>query len=303
MRKAEMSYKLEKQESLPKTVQRVAIEEIDASLESMKTMNVHEAVHDVRKRLKKLRALARLVRDEMGEKDYKEINIYFRDLGRDLSPIRDLTAHIETIEALRARYGDHLYALFFNTVIKEIEKERDEMEAKLKEQEFFSKYVVEKLQKAQKSVKKWPVKSKDLQVGLPGVERVYKRGYKAMHRSAESPEDKIYHEWRKRVKYLWYHYRLLEDLWPGLFSTLQSEVHDLADLLGNDHDLVVLNEKLKSGDLELKENKQKEVLEALSQEYSDDLRQRSQALGQLIFAEKPKVFTERIGKYIEMNWD
>ena len=167
-------------------------------------MNIHEAVHDIRKRLKKLRALARLVRDEMGEENYKSINIYYRDLGRELSDFRDLTAHMETIETLRDRYGNYLYVNFFNSVIKEIEKERDEMEKQLKADNFFSDYLVSQLEYAQKDLTKWPVSSNEINVILPGVERVYRRGKNALNNAYKDPTKENFHEWRKRVKYLWY---------------------------------------------------------------------------------------------------
>lgn len=298
-----MSYKLEKQEALPANVKRVATEELEGALISLATLNLHEAVHDIRKRLKKLRALLRLVRDEMGEDNYKELNIFFRDLGRELSAVRDLTAHMETMEALRQRYGDHLYVDFFNSVNKEIDKQRQELEEQLREEEFFSRHITEKLQKAKEKVDKWPVKNEQLEVAFPSIQRVYKRGYTALQETGNSADDKLYHEWRKRVKYLWYHSLLLEDLWPGLLQPLQEEIHHLANLLGDDHDLVTLNQKLDSGDLDLKDNKQQEVLQALIREYSNDLREQARVQGNLIYAEKPSAFTKRLEKYSEANWN
>ena len=79
-----MTYKLEKDQPLKKSITSLAKEEVQGCLESLRQMNIHEAVHDIRKRLKKLRALARLVRDEMGEENYKSINIYYRDLGKEI---------------------------------------------------------------------------------------------------------------------------------------------------------------------------------------------------------------------------
>ena len=48
------------------------------------------------------------------------------------------------------------------------------------------------------------------------------------------------HEWRKRVKHLWYHHTLLRSLWPPVMEVTGDEAHALSDHLGDDHDLAVL---------------------------------------------------------------
>ena len=48
------------------------------------------------------------------------------------------------------------------------------------------------------------------------------------------------HEWRKRTKDLRYALELLEPLWPDVMEAFAAEVDDLADLLGEDHDLALL---------------------------------------------------------------
>ena len=48
----------------------------------------------------------------------------------------------------------------------------------------------------------------------PGVRRQYGRGADALASLGDAPTDEQLHEWRKRAKDLWYHLRLLRDLWP-----------------------------------------------------------------------------------------
>lgn len=297
-----MSYKFETTESIQKNLRSVATEELDGCLQALETMDIHEAVHDIRKRLKKLRALARLLRDEMGEENYKSINIYFRDLGQELSPIRDLTAHMETMEAIRARYGKYVYVRFFNNINRELEKERDKMEAALRKEKFFD-HIRKKLEKARNELVDWPVNANDILVILPSIKRVYKRGRKALKNSSKNPGKEIFHEWRKRVKYLWYQVLLLQDLWPDLFSTWESEIHELANYLGVDHDLMVLRDKLKDTGLNLKDEAQQEMLHALIGEYSHQLRTQAWVKGELIYSEKPKHFVKRMQAYTNVNWN
>ena len=298
-----MSYQLDKDIALKKNISDIAAEEIKGCLNSLDNMGVHEAVHDIRKRLKKLRALARLVRDELGEDTYKKINIYFRDVGRELSDFRDLTAHIETINLLNERYGKYLYVNFFNSITAQFEQQRSEMEKELKDQNFFSDHLPDKLKYAREKLVKWPVKSNDIHIILPSIKRVYKRGKNALENSYANPTDENFHEWRKRVKYLWYQTLLLQETWPQFFQTLETEVHQLADFLGDDHDLMVFKKKINSEVITAKDPQQLELMNALINQCSIHLRNNARTKGELIYAETPSEFAKRIGSYTEVNWN
>ncbi len=298
-----MVYKLNKDSSLVKNISRIAHEEIEASLISLESLNVHEAIHDIRKRLKKLRALSRLVRDELGEENYKSINIYFRDLGKEISDFRDLTAHLETIELLNERFGKHLYVNFFRTFVKQIEEERNQMEEALRAQNFFTEHLVNKLSKAKEELINWPVDSNNIDIILPSIARVYRRGRYALNEAYEDPTKENFHEWRKRVKYLWYQTLLLQETWPNFFDTMEDEIHQLADHLGNDHDLMVLKEKILADDFSLKDEGHQSLMIAIINEHSIFLRSAAKIKGELIYAETPEDFKKRIGKYTQINWN
>ena len=297
-----MSYRLQKEESFQQNIQRITSEEIEKCLASLKNLEIHEAVHDIRKRLKKIRALARLVRKDLGEPKYKSINIYFRDLGRELSPLRDLTSHMETLRMLEERYGDHIYVNFFKTIISELQAERHMFEEKLREKEFFKSSLHDKLEKAKTDLVEWPLSSNEIAIIVPGIKKVYKRGNNALKDSYKNGDMAVFHEWRKRAKYLWYHLRLLRELWPGLFKKWQSEAHKLANLLGDDHDLMILNEKLKTSPKLCKTEEQREMLQALIMEMSSNLRSQAHELGALMYAEKVPQFKKRIERYMEIGW-
>lgn len=296
-----MSYRLYKEETLQHNIQRVVSEEIDKCIASLQKLEINEAVHDIRKRLKKIRAVARLVRKDLGEKKYKSINIYFRDLGRELSRLRDLASHMETIQMLEERYGNHIYTNFFKSINSELQSERDALEEKLRENQFFKGYLLDKLEKAKTDLVEWPLSSSEMSIVVPGIQKVYKRGSKALKESYKSADAAVFHEWRKRAKYLWYHLRLLRELWPGLFKKWQHEAHILANYLGDDHDLMILNEKINSYPDLLKSREQQEMLQGLIHEMSSNLRLQAHELGALIYAEKPADFKNRMKKYVKIS--
>ena len=59
-----------------------------------------QTVHEVRKSLKRLRALMRLLRGELGRKRYARENAALRDCGRRLAGARDAEVMVGTLDAL-----------------------------------------------------------------------------------------------------------------------------------------------------------------------------------------------------------
>ena len=63
-------------------------------------------MHEARKDMKKLRALLRLVRGELGDRVYAFENTCFRDTARELSGVRDADVMLATLGHLEERYGE-----------------------------------------------------------------------------------------------------------------------------------------------------------------------------------------------------
>jgi CHAD domain-containing protein len=101
------------------------------------------------------------------------------------------------------------------------------------------------------------------------------------------------HEWRKRVKDLWYQLRLVRKAWPDQLDPLAEDAHALADQLGDHHDLTVLAADL-AGREELAESG---VLAALIERRQSELLDAALKLGARLYAEKPKAFERRLGSY------
>ena len=144
----------------------------------------------------------------------------------------------------------------------------------------------------------WPLGKQGFELLRPGLQRAYARGRRRYREAREDPSDERLHELRKRSKDLWYHLRLLRRGWPEVIETTADEAHELSDLLGDDHDLVVLGADLEHGFEPLTDG-QREHLRKLIEARRGELQEQSFALAERIFAEKPKRFVKRIGAYWE----
>lgn len=185
-----MSFRLQTSESLPAGIKRIATEQIDRALTQLTEApeGKDEAVHDARKRFKKVRAVLRLVRGEIGQDVYKKENICYRDAGRRLSNVRDSVVMIETLDELTEYFGDQLLDDAFAGVRKALINAHKAAKQRILEQENTPEEVIETIQNARPRVAQWPIENNDFWALADGLHRVYKRGYNRMAEAYAKPE-------------------------------------------------------------------------------------------------------------------
>src|SRR4029453_7737399 len=100
--------RLRLQETLPDGVRRIVLEQIDRSLDRLtqRSGNRDRAIHDTRVCFKKIRALLRLVRFDIGEAVFSHENIFYRDVGRQLAALRDTAVVADVLESLINDFAD-----------------------------------------------------------------------------------------------------------------------------------------------------------------------------------------------------
>ena len=292
-----MTYKLKAHESVSKGIKRIATEQIEKAISELSTtdeLGVDEAVHQVRKRLKKTRAVVRLVRDSLGKKSYKQENARFRDLGRNLASLRDSGVQIESLDNLATHFKD-IAPETFTDMRRELEAiYRQEYQQVLNEGILIS--VKNQLKDAKDAIADWTIKANDWSAIDKSLQRVYKQGYKGLDQSRSKPTAENLHEWRKQVKYLRYQLKILSQIWSEIMTEWVDQTHDLSDYLGKDHDLAVLKE-LVSTQPERYRQDTLESLTALIDRRRQELQSAAIFLGKRIYTEKPKDFTARLGNY------
>jgi CHAD domain-containing protein len=285
-------YRLRKGEAVPEGVARIACGRIDNALDELRgktDSTPEEAVHEARKDMKKLRALLRLVRAELGDKAFRRESTHFRDAGRELSGVRDADVMLATLGELEERYQGELRAKAAGDLRQALEAHRIRTAAGARAQA--SEAAIEMLEGARRRVAGWPLEHDGFEAVEGGLRRVYRQGRQAWRAAEDDPSVEALHEWRKRVKDLWYHCLILRGTWKPVMSALADEAHELSDRLGDDHDLAVLlawAEDHGAGSSEL---------EAVVAGRRRELRDDAFAYGARLYADKPKVFVGRIGRW------
>jgi len=281
---------------VPDGIKRMALEQIESALDQTKTRSrkLDDAVHDTRVCFKKLRGLLRLVRYDLGDKKYQQENSSYRNANRRLSSVRDTAAMAETLDKLKERFVDQLAEDAFQSVRKSLTRSKRKRQAEKKKT---LADVGRTIVAARKRVEKWSLAHNGFGAVGQGLTDVYKQGRLGFANAYRKQRVKDFHEWRKQVKYLWYHVRLLRQLWPEPLKNLADELETLTDYLSDDHDLALLRDKVLEQSGKSDDGTEIEALVALIDQHRGELQVKAKVLGARIYAEKPAAFVGRTRTY------
>ncbi|MGK2932521.1 MAG: CHAD domain-containing protein [Solirubrobacterales bacterium] len=276
-------------------VRRVARGRVESALKHLRSSDPEaraDSIHEARKDMKKMRAVLRLVRDDLGKETFRTENRRYRDAARLLSDARDSEVLVETIESLVSEHPEEVAAAA--PFLREFEARRD------RDRESGGTTIDSRLRRAAQTIEEggrlidgWTLTEADWQLFAGGLRRTYRDGRRRLEDVEADGSPEAVHEWRKRVKDLWYQLRLLRDSWKDGLKAPIREIGHLADLLGGYNDLSVLLEELE----EDRVHGQAAGLRAIAMARQAELLEDALRLGRRVYAEKPRQFTDRIGAY------
>jgi CHAD domain-containing protein len=290
------AYRLKRGEPVPEGIARIARGRIDHAIDALgDESDPVEGVHDARKDMKKLRALLRLVRGEIGEETFRRESDCFRDAARELSGVRDADVMLATLGDLEERYPDDLPADAAGGLRQALEAHRLRTTGGGRAQA--AKTVVAVLTEARGRVADWPLERDGFEPLEAGLRRTYRRGRRGWRAAASDTTPENMHEWRKRVKDLWYHCSILERSWKPVMSALADEAHELSDRLGDDHDLTVLHAWAHEHAAALDGADRLHAFEAVVRARREELQEEAFTYGARLYADKPGAFVSRIERW------
>ncbi|MCY4604726.1 MAG: CHAD domain-containing protein [Gemmatimonadetes bacterium] len=294
-----MEYRLKRGESVPEGVRRMAAEQLDKALEHLACQDGKrdKHIHEARKATKRLRALMRLVRRELGDEVYALENQCYRDAGQRLSGLRDATVLVETLDRLVESLGEDVPKSRFVRVRSWLVERRDQVYGQVASSDRAVQEVIANLAQARERLEDWNLQRQGWRGIRVGLQRIYARGRRDFASAYALPSDEAFHDWRKQAKYLWYHTQILENIWPSVMQAQAEELDQLGELLGQDHDLAVLRTTVLA---EFPRAGATATLRALESRIGE-VRARKQAEARLqaerIYLERPRDFTRRLRGY------
>ena len=235
-----MAYRFKRGDlSVQEGVRRIALGEIRNAMAEIDAAELapDEIVHEARTHCKKLRALTRLVRPVFPA--YGEENAIFRDAAAGLSSARDAAVSLQALDGLMRRFGERLAPQSWSSIRLCLNERCESVAAEGAVNEKLATFR-SIMEETAKRAPKWKIGKGGFEAIAGGLAATYKRARNAMAQGRNDPTAANLHEWRKRVKDHWYHARLLHSVWPSAMSPHQQAAGRLAELLGDRHDLEVL---------------------------------------------------------------
>jgi len=296
-----MAYRFKRGETVKSGLRRIAHEQIEKAIGEVDdpSLGSDATVHQVRKRCKKLRGLLRLVRPTIGD-TYARENAFLRDAARSIATLRDAESVLEAFDRLVEHFSEPVDVSGLQPVRETLLARRERIKAELIDDASRIEDFRKRMTGVLKRSAKWKPSKKEFKALAGGLEKTYARACDAMVAAYENPNTERFHEWRKRVKYHWYHTRLLQNTWREVMTERRRELKSLSDLLGDDHDLAVLRETVTSECFRDESGASSETLQALLgliDRRRAELQATARPLGERLFLAAPKTFADNVSTY------
>lgn len=302
-------------ETLAEALQRSSLEQFDIAITPLSDPNFDrdKAVHTARKAMKRIRALLRFVRDYIGRDIYRAENVLIRDASRSLSGARTAAVMMRALDHLSAHFQPSVDPALFSGLAESLRITHGEISHAVTDNSLLINEVLVALEAGRARFASWPISEATTSRSSlitrtvvpdkfsslePGIRRVYGRGQDRMALALDRPSEEAFHEWRKRVKYLRYQMEALRAVWPSVVGGLESSLNDLAETLGEEHDLAELAGYAITNRNSCTEAERR-MLVAIASQRRRELQIEAATIGHRVYAEPPKVFTRRLGAY----WD
>ena len=239
-----MSFRIDPKKPFADELQRVSVELIDDAIAalSLQPDGPHAAVHNARKKFKRLRALYRFLAAEE-PKFRKAENIRFRDIARSLSQAREAAALVETILYLqpfsRSEAESQALASAHDTLVERrdgVTGEDGDLPARIAG-------VLMECEKGKHALMQLSLPSGKKTAAKLVTKTWRKQRDKALHALSQCHEqghDEDFHDLRKSGQIYWMHLALMRRLWPSAMRAKKIDAKRLVDLLGHEHDLSML---------------------------------------------------------------
>lgn len=296
-----MAFRLQPDDTVGKKIFRLLPEQIARAIRAAgdRRQPAAERARQARVACKKIRAALDLVRCHAPQR-FKREDHRFRDAARSLADIRDQGAVLSTLLSLQRNAPYH--ALSDRRGFQRIREalcsthplvhSQANVKAEAVLQTFCHKLKTERARLEHTKLK--GAKQDGFAFIEAGFRRSYARARTTFYEANESAHDDALHTWRKRTKTHLNQCRLLERTCPGIMPPRVRELKRLTSLLGDEHDLTILRERIGDTDLAPQNRSTVKAIRQQIVRRLTELRAEALAMGQSLFLEKPRDFAPRV---------
>ncbi|SDE83389.1 CHAD domain-containing protein [Limimaricola pyoseonensis] len=238
-----MGFRIEADDrSLAAALRRIAAERGATARMRSQELPQDEAIHELRKDVKALRALLRLARPGLPE--FKAENRALRDAARALSGRRDAAVRLDCFTGLSGRYAREIDRRSLTPLRRALSRDAEKAAGAEAGRELSA--LAEAIESHSRRAAGFKLEAKSRKVLRAGLKRSLRRGAAALEAAEAdgggSGGGEALHELRKRAKDHRAQMKLMRPLWPKAVRAREKAAKRLGDLLGDHHDLDALCE-------------------------------------------------------------
>ena len=297
-----MPFGFTQRSDVEKQVRRIATEQIDKAVKQCRGFDdFDKTVHGLRRRCKKLRGLLRLIEPRF--KGFEAENRAVRDAADGLAGTRDAAVMIETLDALLRfdREGNRIPRIgmpLADAVSGLLESQVASLPDGDARQQLLAEFG-RVMEQVGDRAKDWSIGRGGFASLARGLERTYRGMAEGMGTAVVEGTAEAMHDWRKQTKYHWHHVSLLSRAAPELLEGPKGLLDQLGELLGDHHNLHVLDERLAEERGRFDEGGT-EAVRGVIGERQAALAERAFALGRQLTVEKPGALRRRFEHYWQL---
>src|SRR5262245_56228203 len=228
-----MAFRLKQGASISSEIRRIVLKQLEAAISELHTVGdpqSDDAVHDARRRVKKIRAIIRLVRPVL-DKDSRAVDRDLSTVSRLLAPVADGRGIVETLNEIEHRYPASLPKRTLAAARAGVLRNgaRADREAQTRG---ILKMAAGTLRSERSRIKHWHIRGDGFRAIAPGLEQSYRRARRMMLVTWSKPKPSHFHAWRRYVKDHWFHIRLLEGRCGFHLVAYERRIEALDGILG-----------------------------------------------------------------------
>lgn len=299
-----MGFAFTQRSGIEKQVRDIAREQIANALEECREppdVDFGKLVHGLRRRCKKLRGLLRLIEPRF--KGFEAENRAVRDAADGLAGMRDAAVMIETFDGLLKfdRAGNRIPRIgvpLADAATGLLESQVAKVPEGSARQQLLTDFCGI-MEQVGNRAKDWSIGRSGFAALAAGLEETYRRMAQGMATAMAESTAEAMHDWRKQTKYHWHHVSLLSPTAPEVLGQTSDLLDQLGELLGDHHNLHVLDERLVRERRRF-DDSEAGTIHAVIVEHQAVLADRAFALGRQLTAERPGALRRRFEHYWQL---
>ena len=295
-----MGFCLKQNERVAKEIKRIVLRQFELAateLTDVGSPSGDAAVHKARRRVKKIRALIRLVRPGLGSA-YAPLDKRLHQTVRLLSPIADGQGVVHALDQMADRYREDFSPPVFATIRAGLVEREARADRKAKVER-----VLQRARATMKTeharVRAWNLHGNGFRAIADGLETSFRHARRAMIAAVDHPTADNYHAWRRRVKDHWFHVRLIERRCGNRLLRYKRRLEALDECLGEYHNFALLRTILSADPFVSRQETARRL--RIIRRYQAELRRRVASLGARLYNEKPRHFVRRVQAFWQLT--